>query len=182
VGIVIEPVASSLLDLIARAPAELTVLLDPNCRPRAIGDLDGYRAAVTAYLRRADLVKVSVDDLELLRPRTAPRDAARSLLALGPAAVLVTDGPAPVTVLTAQAERLVGVPEVDVIDTIGAGDAFVAAVLAWWSDRSLGRKDVTDIDALEAATAAAVRVAVAACTVQGADLPRGLDWTVGSLA
>ena len=174
-GIVIEPMASSLLELLARAPAELTVVLDPNSRPGAIRDLAGYRESLTAFLRRVDIVKVSVDDLMLMFPSTAPRDAARNLLALGPSAVLVTDGPAPVTVLTAQAERLVPVPAVDVVDTIGAGDAFVAAFLAWWPADSLARTDVSDLDALEEATAAAVRVAVAACTVQGADLPNGVD-------
>jgi fructokinase len=177
-GIAIEPMASSLLELLARAPAELTVLLDPNCRPRAIGDLIRYRDSVRAFLRRVDVVKVSVDDLELLAPGSSARDGALSLLALGPAAVLVTDGPAPVTVLTAQAERAVAAPEVEVVDTIGAGDAFVAAFLVWWRGHSLSRKDTADIDALEEATAAAVRVSVAACTVQGADLPSDLDWTI----
>jgi fructokinase len=181
-GIVIEPMASTLLGLLARAPDELTVVLDPNARPRAIRDLAGYRQSVTAYLRRVDIVKVSVDDLMLMFPRTAPRTAAGSLLALGPSAVLVTDGPAPVAVLTAQAERRVPVSRVDVVDTIGAGDAFVAAFLAWWPAHSLTRKDVSDLDALEEATAAAVRVAVAACTVQGADLPKGLDPIVRATA
>jgi fructokinase len=177
-GIVIEPMASSLLKLVARARSELTVVLDPNCRPGAIGDLTAYRESVRAFLRRADIVKVSVDDLKLLYPGVGPRDGARSLLAAGPSAVLVTDGPAPVAVLTAQAERLVPVPEVDVADTIGAGDAFLAAFLAWWPGHSLSRKDVTDIHALEEATTAAVQVAVAACTVRGSDLPERFDWTV----
>lgn len=182
-GIVIEPMASSLLELVARARRELTVVLDPNCRPAAIGDLAGYRDSVRAFLRRSDIVKVSVDDLKLLCPGVGPRDGARSLLAVGPSAVLLTDGPEPVAVLTAPAERLVPVPEVDVVDTIGAGDAFLAAFLAWWPGHSPSRKHVTDVDALEEATSAAVQVAAAACTVRGADLPESLDWTaVGAAA
>src|SRR3979409_2202154 len=97
--------ASSLLELVARARPELTVVLDPNCRPGAIGDLGGYRDAVTAFLRRVDIVKVSVDDLKLRGPGVGPREGARGLFAVGPSAVLVTDGPAPVAVLTPQAER-----------------------------------------------------------------------------
>jgi fructokinase len=181
-GIVIEPMASSLLELVARARPELTVVLDPNCRRGAIGDLAGYRDSVTAFLRRVDIVKVSVDDLELLCPGVGPRDGARSLLAAGPSGVLVTDGPAPVAVLTAQAERRVPVPEVNVVDTIGAGDAFLAAFLAWWPGHSLSRKDATDINALEEAASAAVPVAVAACTVRGAELPERFEWTVGGAA
>jgi fructokinase len=178
-GIVLEPIASTLLDLITPGPTELTVVLDPNCRPHAIGDVNGYRDSIGAFLRRVDIVKVSVDDLRLLLPSTGPDEAARCLLALGPTAVLVTDGPAPVRVLTSRTQRLVPVPEVVVVDTIGAGDAFVAGFLAWWPDHQLGRKDVGDIAALEEATAAAVRVATAACTVQGADLPVDLEWPVG---
>ncbi|HET7047771.1 MAG TPA: PfkB family carbohydrate kinase [Solirubrobacteraceae bacterium] len=181
-GIVIEPMASSLLELVAQARPQLTVVLDPNCRPAAIGDLTAYRESVRAFLRRVDIIKVSVDDLKLLCPGVGPWDGARSLLAAGPSAVLVTDGPAPVCVLTAQAERPVPVPEVDVVDTIGAGDAFVAAFVAWWPGHSLNRKDVTDIDALEEATAAAVQVAAAACTVRGADLPESLEWIAGGTA
>jgi fructokinase len=179
-GIVIEPTASTLLELIRRTPADVTVLLDPNCRPRAIRDLPAYRGAVNAFLARVDIVKVSVDDLALLTPGVDARDGARSLLGLGPAAVLVTDGSAPVLVHTATAEHSLPVPAVEVVDTIGAGDAFVAGFLTWWSIRSLRRTDVINMNALIEGTRAAIRVAAAACTVQGATLPAGFDWSASS--
>jgi sugar/nucleoside kinase (ribokinase family) len=65
---------------------------------------------------------------------------------------------------------------VDVVDTIGAGDAFVAAFLTWWTNHSLKRGDAGNLDALVDATAAAISVAVADCTVQGASLPPGFRW------
>jgi fructokinase len=176
-GILIEPMASSLLGLLPQAPAEATVLLDPNCRPHAIKDLARCRGAVAAFLRRADIVKVSVDDLALLQPGADSRDAARGLLDLGAAAVLMTNGAAPVAVHTAKAECCVPVPDAQVVDTVGAGDAFVAAFLTWWSDRALSRADAVDAAALVEGTAAAIRVAAAACTVRGANLPDGFRWS-----
>jgi fructokinase len=181
-GIVAEPTASTLLGEIHRAPSDATVLLDPNCRPRAIKDPVHYRAGVVAFLDRVDIAKVSVDDLRLLYPGADPHRAARRLLALGPAAVLVTDGSSPVIVHTADDESAVGVPEVRVVDTIGAGDAFVAAFLTWWSDGSRRRRDVVNARALIEATAAAVQVASAACTVRGADLPADFVWSSGGPA
>jgi fructokinase len=181
-GILIEPAASSLLALIPHAPPDATVLLDPNARRRAIKELAGYRDAVTAFLRRVDIVKVSVDDLKLLDTHADPHDAARGLLAFGPAAVLVTDGPAQVSVHTADGDRFLPVPATNVVDTIGAGDAFVAALLTWWTQQSLRRKDVADPELLHEATTAAIRVAVAACTVPGANLPEGFDWSANGTA
>ncbi len=176
-GIMIEPTASTLLGLIRRTPPEATVLLDPNCRPRAIDDVSHYRATVSAFLGRANIAKVSVDDLQVLHPRVDRRHAARALLAHGPAAVLVTDGPAPVIIHTLDTERSVEVPEVEIVDTIGAGDAFVAALLTWWSSRSLKGSDLANAQALVEATAAAVQVAAAACTVRGANLPERFAWS-----
>jgi fructokinase len=181
-GILIEPTASTLLGLLPGTPPAATVLLDPNCRPRAVSDPVAYRATVGAFLRHCDVVKVSVDDLRFLDPRRDPRRAARGLIARRPVAVLVTDGAAPVVIHTADAERSVPVPEVDVADTVGAGDAFVAAFLSWWSNRALTREHLADADALVQATAAAVQVAAAACTVRGANLPAGFRWSCDDVA
>jgi fructokinase len=175
-GLLIEPAASSLTALIRRKPPHVTTLLDPNCRPGAIKDPPRYREMIDRLLPRIDVVKVSVDDLRLLRPESGPLDAARGLLALGPGAVLVTDGPAPIIIHTAVAERSVTVPPLDVVDTIGAGDAFVAAFLTWWTKHSLRAGDVGDIALLVRASTAAIRVAVAACTVHGATLPTDFLW------
>jgi fructokinase len=179
-GLLIEPTASSLTALIKRKPPGATILLDPNCRPGAVTDLESYREMIDTVLRQVDIVKVSTDDLRLLRPGYSPLQAARGLLEEGPAAVLVTDGPAPVAIHTDTHERSVSVPVVEVVDTIGAGDAFVAAFLTWWTAHALTDHDAADPDALVSAATSAIAVAAAACTVQGADLPADFRWSPGS--
>ena len=181
-ALLVEPTASSLTALIGRKPPGATVLLDPNCRPGAVTDLDAYREMIDTVLRQVDIVKVSTDDLRLLRPGEAWLLAARGLLELGPAAVLVTDGASPATVLTQSGERSVPVPVVEVVDTIGAGDAFVAGFLTWWTAHALNQHEAADPDALVRATNAAVEVAAADCTVHGANLPADFRWSASAIA
>ena len=176
-ALLIEPTASSLTALIHHRPPGATILLDPNCRPAAVTDLPAYREMIDTVVRQVDVVKVSTDDLRLLRPVDPPLRAAEGLLDLGPAAVLVTDGAAPATVLTESGERSIPVPVVEVVDTIGAGDAFVAGFLTWWTAHALNQHDAGDLDALLKAASAAIEVAAAACTVRGANLPADFRWS-----
>jgi fructokinase len=176
-GLLIEPTASSLTTLIRQRPPGATILLDPNCRPGAVADPAAYRETIDTVLRQVDIVKVSTDDLSLLRPAQPWLAAARGLLELGPAAVLVTDGPSRATVLTDSYEGSIPVPVVEVVDTIGAGDAFVAGFLTWWTAHALNEHDAADPHALLNAATAAIEVASAACTVRGANLPAGFRWS-----
>ena len=181
-GLLVEPTASSLTALIRQRPPGATILLDPNCRPAAVTDTAAFRELIDTFIRQVDIVKVSTDDLRVLRPGEASLRAARGLLELGPAAVLVTDGPSPATVLTESQERSVPVPVVEPVDTIGAGDAFVAGFLTWWTAHALNQHEAANPEALVRATTAAVEVAAADCTVQGANLPGDFRWSAGAIA
>jgi len=176
-GLLVEPTASTLTALIRHRPPGVTILLDPNCRPAAVTDLPPYREMIDTVVRQVDVVKVSTDDLRVLRPGDTPLRAARGLLELGPAAVLVTDGSSPATVLTEPGERSIPVPIVEVVDTIGAGDAFVAGFLTWWTAHALNQHDAGDLDALQGAATAAIEVAAANCAVRGANLPADFRWS-----
>ena len=98
--------------------------------------------------------------------------AARALLEHGPAAVLLTLGPAGAVAIGPGHEAAVPAPPVDVVDTIGAGDAFSGGWLAHWAQSGLGRAELAEPEAVLAATRYACLVAALTCARAGASPPR----------
>lgn len=170
-GLMVEPMASALTAAVRRAPQTTFVMVDPNCRPRVIPDREAYLARLRGVLLRADVVKVSSDDLAYIAPEATPLDAAREIVSKGAGAVLLTEGAHAVTVLTGRFTFELPVPEVAVVDTVGAGDAFGGGFLAAWIERSLGRDDLADRSALGDAVTRAIEVATVTCQRTGADPP-----------
>jgi fructokinase len=171
-ALVMEPIASSIERLIsADLPAATLLMIDPNCRPEVITDRAAYLARLSRILHRADVVKVSVEDLDYLAPGAPPAAAAAGLLGQGPALVLLTDGPHPAWAFLQGAEVSAEVPPVQVVDTVGAGDAFGGAFLAWWSDSGLTRSDLHQTGPVQDALRAAAEVAALTCTRAGAEPP-----------
>ena len=95
-GLVMEPVGSTLEQLVTGLPVGITVMLDPNCRPGAIASRQAYLDRLDRILRRVDLIKTSTEDLSYLFPGQGIEQAAAELLARGPACVVITDGAAAV--------------------------------------------------------------------------------------
>jgi fructokinase len=153
-------------------PAGTLVMLDPNCRPGVITDRAAYLDRLGAIVARSDVVKASVDDLAYLAPAAASVAAARGLLERGPALVLVTDGRGPVIAVLPDRILEIPVPEVAVVDTVGAGDAFGGAFLARWVELGLGRAALADPGLVDGAVRLAVEVAAVTCSRAGADPPR----------
>ena len=170
-GLALQPMADAIAGGVSHAAPTTLVMLDPNCRPLVIADRSAYLERLDAVVRRADIVKLSADDLAYLAPGVPPVRAARELLGRGPAAVLLTDGPNPVLALTPTGTVDVGVPDVTVVDTIGAGDAFGGAFLARWIERGFGRSELADEAALRDAVSRAIEVASMTCRRPGADPP-----------
>jgi fructokinase len=161
-GLVLEPVASALEALVRELHGRALVMVDPNCRPAAIADPAAYRERLARVLALADVVKVSEEDLAWL---DVP---ARSLLDDGPRAVLLTRGGDGALALTAEGQTAVSAPPVEVVDTIGAGDAFSGGWLAWWSEHDA---QLTDAAAIAEATRFACLVAARTCERAGASPP-----------
>ena len=176
-GLIMEPMGAAIESLVLSGlPGDPLLFLDPNCRPAAVHGYGAYRARIGAIARRADIVKASTEDLGYLYPGVPPQDAARALLAEGASLVLVTDGPRPARAFTFGEELAEQVPAVVVADTIGAGDAFGGAFLAWWTTHGLGRGDLRAASPhrtglVRAALRAATAAAALTCTRPGADPP-----------
>ena len=171
-GLVWEPLAATLEALVARLDDETLVALDPNCRPSTIGDAAAYRGRLARLLARADVIKVSEEDLAWLAPGEDTVTAARDLLAGAHAVALVTLGAAGALVVTASEVVEVRAPATEVVDTIGAGDAFMGAFLADWQARGLGRGGLARLDQVAEAAEFACRVAAVTCSRTGAEPPR----------
>jgi fructokinase len=174
-GLVFEPMATTLEALVGRVGDETLVALDPNCRPTMIEDAAAYRGRLSRLLARTDVVKASEEDLAWIEPGADAVTAARGMLGHADAVALVTLGAEGALAITADETVAVTAPTVAVVDTIGAGDAFMGAFLAHWRDRGLGRSDLRRLDELERAAAFACRVAAITCSRAGADPPRLAD-------
>jgi fructokinase len=175
-GLVMEPIGSAVERLVLTdVPPDALVMLDPNCRPGAIADRAAYLGRIGRIAARADVVKASVDDLDYLYPGSSAAEAAELLLAGGSALVLVTDGPRPARAFLPGAVLAVEVPAVEVVDTIGAGDAFGGGFLAWWSSNGLTRSDLKRPSLVRTAVQAGAAVAAATCGRPGADPPTLAD-------
>jgi fructokinase len=170
-GLVVEPMAAAVESLAGQLPQGVLLMLDPNWRASAIPDASAHLGRIRRVLPRTDVLKTSTEDLVFLVPGGDVPSAARTLLGWGARCVLVTDGPAPVQVFTADNQLTVPVPPAEVVDTVGAGDAFGGGFLAWWAERGLAREQLADPGLLEAAAASAAQVAALTCTRAGADPP-----------
>lgn len=168
-GPVLEPGATRVRELLEETTA--TVTYDVNVRPALTGSGPALTAAVERTAALAQLVKASDEDLEVLYPGNGVEGAVEALLGLGPLAVVVTRGGDGASWYGAETVHVPAVP-VEVVDTIGAGDTFGAALLdALWDDdlRSLPRQRV------EEALAYAVRAAAVTVSRPGADPPRRME-------
>ena len=159
IGAVLAPGADDVLRLLYELPADVLVSYDVNARPAITGTGPELVARVEQVAAISHLVKASDEDLAALYPGLGPVEAARRLGSLPASgrtrAVAVTRGGSGALWVTADGVVEVAARPVDVVDTIGAGDTFSAALLdALWDDRERDPREVLE----HAVRAAAVTV------------------------
>jgi fructokinase len=162
--------------LIADAKATTTISFDPNCRPNLVQDRQAYRTRMSSFADSADIVRMSDVDFDYLFGKEAFATRAKSLLARGASLIVITRGTKGALAWHGRLEAIeVGAPGVDVVDTIGAGDSFQAALL--FALQKLGRLERAKLqtigaDDLRRSLAFACKCAALTCTRPGADPPR----------
>lgn len=176
-GTVLAPGRESVLDLVAQARRrEATVSYDLNVRETFVADAASAWADACELADGCDLVKLSDEDAEVLAPGQSPEESAQQLLAgTQTRLVLLTRGPRGATAYTAAGEVSATPRATAVVDTVGAGDAFMAATLAVLHDLgALGhgsRWGSLEDAELRDLVAGAVEVAALTCERRGANPP-----------
>lgn len=182
IATVLEPGATAIRAFLAElADQPVTVTLDPNARPTITPDPDQTWAAVKALAAQADLVKLSDEDCEFLRPGLKPDEVAAELLAEDRTrCVVITLGGAGAIGVSRTARVQVEAPKIEVVDTVGAGDSFMSALIAGLHAKDLlGQRRLEGLDetTLAAVIDYAVKAAAITCTRHGADPPTAAEHT-----
>jgi len=172
----LEPTASSLEALVTRERARRFISYDPNIRPSIVPEPEVWRRRVAALTAQAHLVKASVEDIQFLYPGAGVDSVLADWLARGVGIAVATMGEVGAMVVTKQgiAARVSARP-VKVVDTVGAGDTFQAALLTWLAEHGRLSPDglaSLSADDLNALLTFAARAASITCSRRGADMPR----------
>lgn len=151
IACVLEPGATRVMEELDRMATLATITYDPNIRPELMGDREDARTHIESVVGKSDIVKVSIEDLAWLYPTRESRDVAAEWLTHGPAVVFVTLGSEGSFGVAARSYAEFRAPVVTVVDTVGAGDAFMAGIIdAMAFEDLLGidvRRELHDIDA-----------------------------------
>jgi fructokinase len=177
IATLVGPGADDVLRLIEARRHGATITFDPNVRPSLIANPDLARARVQRMLRLADVVKASDEDLRWLHPGRELHEIAAEWQAGGPALVVVTRGGQGAFAITDAGHIDVPAAPVDVVDTVGAGDTFMGALIDGLighglagADRSVALRAVAPESLAQILRRSAIAAAITVSR-EGADVP-----------
>ncbi|CAM4209921.1 2-dehydro-3-deoxygluconokinase [Mycobacterium basiliense] len=172
-----EPGCLAVAALLDAYRISATITFDPNVRPTLSTDRDLARERIERLVEGSDIVKVSDEDLRWIDPDRAAADVARTWLASGPAVVALTMGDRGSVAFCAAGAARAEIRPVPVVDTVGAGDAFMVGLLDRLADLNLLGADRRaelrhiNLDALASVLEAAARTSAWTVARAGAQLP-----------
>ena len=171
-SIAVRPVADA-FSALAEAESQRFISLDPNVRPTIEPDMAVWRQRIDAFRGVATLVKVSDEDIAALYPGADPVEIVRGWATDGPAMVVLTRGGSEAVAICGGNEVRLRPPATQVVDTVGAGDTFMAALLADLSTRADPAAHLSALpsDGIELLLRRASTAAAITCGRRGADLP-----------
>ena len=181
----LDPGALATAALLDTYRTSATITYDPNVRPALIDDREQAIGRIDRLIEHADVIKASDEDLRWIDPARSPEELATAWQAIGPAIVAVTMGERGALAVCAAGTVTIEAQRVDVVDTVGAGDAFMTGLIdALWSLDLLGgtRRSALaaiDIGTLESVLRSAAGVSSYVVARAGADLPHRADLPKG---
>ncbi|MDP9220005.1 MAG: carbohydrate kinase [Actinomycetota bacterium] len=174
----LQPGAEQVRRIVEQARVHSTVSFDPNLRPAILGAPEPRRPGVESLVALCDVVKASDEDLSWLYAGESVDSILSRWATLGPSLVVCTLGGEGARVLVGGEFFTVPPMRVKVVDTVGAGDSFMGALISGLLDAGLlgspaGRTALATADpaAVRPALDRAIRVAGITCSRAGADPP-----------
>jgi fructokinase len=170
----VEPAKTAYATLLKREAARLFVSLDPNIRVKLIGPMDIYRDHFESLCSTASLIKASTEDIRYLYEGVDAVTIAKRWRTLGAGTVVITDGPKGAFTINDRGTVLSKTEAVKVLDTVGAGDSFMSALLASIQDKGLlNRETLAQAPSAEIKSILdfSNRAAAITCTRQGSNPP-----------
>jgi fructokinase len=181
IAALLTPGDHAVLGLLDAAGERATISYDPNCRPAISPDVTAARTQAERFVAASDIVKASDEDLAWLYPNRTPEESLEAWLGLGPCIAALTRGAAGPVMITRRGRVEMQAEPVTVADTVGAGDSFMAALIAGLAQlEALGtagrqRLQTLGLDELHALAAYANRAAGITCSRPGANPPHMVE-------
>jgi fructokinase len=176
ISLLAEPAAGTIAGIVRQHLGEKLIVFDPNIRISLITDLADYRAKFARWLAMTDLLKLSDEDMIQLEPEKSPAACVAEWFQHGVKAIAVTRGATGATLYRqGKPPMKIPAPKVEVVDTIGAGDTFTAAMMVGLLERGvLAQTNLAQLpdDQWRQTLDFAAKAAAINCTRPGANPPR----------
>jgi len=152
ISLVMEPIGSTIEAFILGKARSIVTSFDPNIRPFIIKDRNAYLRRFTKLAGVSDIVKISSEDYEYIDANSGPQEALEALINMGTRLAIITLGPEGARAMLKRNNGTItgvsapGINIPSLVDTVGAGDTFNGAFLAWLEQRGkLTRNAIHDL-------------------------------------